>query len=230
MYCSNCGIQLLDGTHFCPSCGKPQQENLQTVQTQSMEPTWETCEIVLDKRHDFDGWKYWFCIEVLSPKGLYTTGKTREVLAGSHIFDFPSNRDKTGVAVHTKLINDLLADGWEPVSERGVTWWNYRFRRQVGKESQKICEIEVRQLKMSLIPLMVQFQFIAVTKGVEHNVVLESAVITLTKRNEGLFPDKSKTTPEVIQAYNNFTNQIVQAGWEPVKEIGKNWWNTQYSQ
>ena len=131
MFCIHCGTQIPDESVFCPKCGKPQKQDIQSNKSVEPEPSWEVCEIMYGKRHaGFQGPMFWFYAEVLGSKGLTTIGKTRELHGGSQFFEFPKSSDKMAVDIHTKLVNELLFDGWEPVTERGLTWWSYRFKRK----------------------------------------------------------------------------------------------------
>jgi hypothetical protein len=91
-----------------------------------------------------------------------------------------------GINIHTKLVNDLLADGWEPVSEKGLTWWSYRFRRKLGVIRPKMCEIDLHAIKLQLLPPLSESKFEAITLGVEKTVIMESPIM-IFKLNKGVF-------------------------------------------
>ena len=98
MFCIHCGMRLPDGAGFCSRCGKSQQQDIQNNIPAQLEPSWEICEIMFDKKHaGFEGQVYWFYAEVLGSKGLTTIGKTEELHGGSHFFEFPKNSDTLAI-------------------------------------------------------------------------------------------------------------------------------------
>lgn len=228
MFCIHCGSQLPDGSVFCSKCGKPQQHGIQNIA--QPEPSWEVCEIMFNKRHEgFHGPIFWFYAEVLGSKGLTIIGKTREVPGGSQFFEFPKNTDRMAVDIHTKLVTDLLAEGWEPVSEKGLTWWSYRFRRKAGSIKSKICEISYKIIRTQLIPVLMEIKFEAVLLGFEKTVIMESPILILKGIKAGMFAEESKSSPEAVQGLNDFVEQIIRAGWKLETERGNNWWNKRLS-
>jgi len=232
MFCIHCGTQLPDESVFCSKCGKPQQQSIQSNRPTQSESSWEACEIMFGKRHaGFSGPIYWFYAEVLGSKGLNIIGKTKEVPGGSQFFDFPKSSDKMAVLIHTKLVTDLLADGWEAVSEKGITWWSYRFRRKAGSiKPKKICEISYKVIRTQLIPTIMEIRYEATLLGFEKAVIMESPTITLKGIKAGMFAEQSKSPPEAVQGLNNFIEQLIRAGWELEKERGNNWWNKRLSE
>jgi hypothetical protein len=229
MFCIFCGTQLPDGAGFCSKCGKPQQQGIQNNIPAQLEPTWEVCEIMFDKRNaGIGGQVYWFYAEVLGSKGLSTIGKTEELHVGSHYFDFPKSSDRMAIDIHTKLVNNLLTEGWEPVTERGISWWSYRFRRRVGLITRRICEITLHTIKMQLIPTILEAKFEAVLLGFENTVIMESPIMIFKSFKEGVMREQNKSSPEVLRVHADLVNRIIQAGWDLEKENGKYWYNKRF--
>jgi hypothetical protein len=127
MYCIDCGVQLPEGARFCPSCGNPQQLSEQRAaaphspppasRSAETEERWDYCEIrysegLLHKN---------FEAVALGAKGSKTAGK---VLARKS--DDAGNVNRANVS---RLVNALIAAGWEP-QPKGSEWYAYRFRRR----------------------------------------------------------------------------------------------------
>ena len=131
MFCISCGTHLPDEANFCWKCGKPQKPGIQPNK-----PKWETCEIVSEKVRDggvFSGDYLRFWAEAIGSDGQYSAGESA-VFKGPYIVgypSFPNSDDQNTTVAHKTLIQKLVKDGWEPASDRGLNWWNYRFRRRV---------------------------------------------------------------------------------------------------
>lgn len=132
MYCWSCGNQLADDANFCPKCGKSQGHEGQLLGSSSTEDRWETCEIVFDHmQHLLAGAIFWFWARAIGPNGEYSAGNSRQIIVGSRFFDEPKMNDRETKMAHSGLVAELVSGGWEPTTERGPNWWNYRFRRCV---------------------------------------------------------------------------------------------------
>ena len=99
------------------------------------ESLWEICEIVFEKRADFlTGDVYWFLGKAKGYDGEYVAFKTKELPGGSRSFSAPRQNDKLAAAVHKKVVEQLLKDGWELTDNQPPNWWNNRFRRRIQSQ------------------------------------------------------------------------------------------------
>lgn len=106
---------------------------------------YEQCQIVWDcKIGILSSHEVWFWAQAIGPKGMYSAGESPhyEVFVW---WGYRFNKDNfapysshSGVRnkaqrVHTVLVNELVSKGWEPVAERGKSWWGFKFRRKVAR-------------------------------------------------------------------------------------------------
>ncbi len=86
---------------------------------------WETCQV--EAHPTLMNMRVHFTAEALGPRGVYTAATSRGVATASAGTD--------DIKQHGPVVNDLvktlMAQGWEPISERGPYWFSYRFRRRV---------------------------------------------------------------------------------------------------
>ena len=86
---------------------------------------WETCQI--EARPTMMNMRVYFTAEALGTRGVYTAAASRGVGTASGGTDVIK---KHGPVVQ-ELVNKLIAQGWEPMPDRGPYWFSYRFRRRV---------------------------------------------------------------------------------------------------
>lgn len=86
---------------------------------------WETCQI--EARPTLMNMRVHFTAEAIGPRGAYTVATSDGVGTASQGTDAMK---KQGPVVQ-KLVNKLIADGWEPLPDRGPYWFSYRLRRRV---------------------------------------------------------------------------------------------------
>lgn len=121
-YCTNCGIELPEGTRFCDECGARQRSRDERDQAprRTAEPDqWEYCEIVFRDK----AWKREFVAQGSGPAGL------RDILSVVAGFGAPKHGWLTGKSVE-EMVNKLVAAGWEP-QPKGTEWYSHRFRHSI---------------------------------------------------------------------------------------------------
>ena len=127
--CSKCKTDLHEYMNYCWNCGEPHKDGLQRANVQK-EPKYETCEILFDKDEKKSGWaspvmQFW--AKAIGSYGVYNTG---ESVYFKGALPPESDNDKALIA-HKLLVSKLIRDGWESTGDRGETWYNYRFRREI---------------------------------------------------------------------------------------------------
>jgi len=135
IYCSQCGKDHPDDANFCMKCGAPLGEGVQALW--QPEPQWEYCEIVFEElraggitRRE----KIQFWAKAIGLQGEYSAGTGPEVYADQTGWRriTSSGQDQTNyVPALNALIAQLSGQGWEPVPNKGSSWFSYKFRRQV---------------------------------------------------------------------------------------------------
>ena len=160
MFCINCGTQLPDDAKFCFKCGKPQDSGTRTGQPSSLpesvrfakspDTSIETCEIFWKETHQgWTGRRGIFYAEAISSQGKYT-------LTQSVLLENVDHRDPPGDKpqhndAHKSLIQALINDGWHPTGERGVNWWNTRFRREFNPQRAESEDVQIEREVMRII-------------------------------------------------------------------------------
>jgi hypothetical protein len=119
--CVQCGTELADSMKICFNCGKPQQ-----IMAGTSAPQWEYCEIEYELV-GLLGMSHRFLAKAVGPKGTYRAAESNVKISTN--FPHPAVRKDNQAC--DDLIRRLVADGWEPVSERGPEWFSHRFRRRV---------------------------------------------------------------------------------------------------
>ncbi len=140
-FCSTCGHELRDTDKFCSECATP----VSGVAVQVQPEHWEYCEIkyTFDKtpperkkaflRSYFDivfydeglGQKGIFRVPTSEPRGRITEGYEGK----PNEYNSPVSQMPEDVAACKALVNELAQLGWEPLAQKGASWWNYKFRR-----------------------------------------------------------------------------------------------------
>lgn len=128
-------VDVTVGGNFGPvtvAFGPKKPPAIHTVVVQE-EATWEQCRIVWKT---LDGGALsalgaMFIAEALGTGEPYVAGQSRVVAAAFG----PDERSSAHVQALNNLIGALTEVGWEPVSERGVEWYAYRFRRRQSRSS-----------------------------------------------------------------------------------------------
>lgn len=146
-FCSNCGHQLQDGGKFCSECGAavgapgfaappplPPPPGHAPPGPPAYMPTqaaaYETCEIKWRRTVSWPIYKFVFFGEAIGPSGMYNAGQSKAVSNLKSPISFGSSSHMGAMQKHVQeLVMLLTSQGWEPVPERGIAWWNYRFRR-----------------------------------------------------------------------------------------------------
>jgi hypothetical protein len=127
MYCPKCGTQFLQDAAFCHKCGTPVGQTIREAD----EPKWEYCEIVYNRKESLiSGTDFYFWAKAVGPNGQYAAGESPHA---NYWFGpgFPESSNSRHAQIHVQLIEKLVRDGWEPVADRGVEWFQLRFRRKV---------------------------------------------------------------------------------------------------
>ncbi|GIK63223.1 MAG: hypothetical protein BroJett018_10170 [Chloroflexota bacterium] len=139
MFCSNCGTQIPDDSNFCPKCGKPQRNGLNTT---SQEVRYERIvkiqQTVIKRKPDFFffiGGATWIYVAIaVGSQGQYEAARSPEFIEeGSWLFfDSNSSHDRNKKAkewAFDQLIRQLSVDGWESTGRDN--FGEYTFRRRV---------------------------------------------------------------------------------------------------
>lgn len=95
---------------------------------------WEYCEIV--HAVEWADGKEWFEAKALNVenKGRISHAPVQRFIRGETRLDMEEDRSKK---THQKLVDKLLADGWEEVIERRTRWFHLRLKRKKGSQVQK---------------------------------------------------------------------------------------------
>ncbi len=140
MRCTDCGAELQEGAAFCATCGRPQPGTAALTKRPEPAPQRETCEVVGQKvQQGFYGNRYRFMAEAFGPRGRYvaaSSAKHFSLMDGAMIrkedatdLEDPATRGGKALEALDDLIETLVAEGWEPIEERGPYWYSFRFRR-----------------------------------------------------------------------------------------------------
>ena len=122
MYCVNCGTELPDEANFCWKCGIAQPGASEVLAHK-----WEYCEILAEDA-SFRFWaRFRFSAKAVGPQGTYMAARSPETFSSPD----PYSSDRKHVAACDALVQKLVRDGWEPISEKGPRWYSYKFRRPV---------------------------------------------------------------------------------------------------
>jgi len=131
-FCSNCGHRLQDGDKFCSECGAtvgaPAFAPGAPVYAPAQAVAYETCEIKWRRRWSWPIYRFVFYAEAIGPRGMYDAGESPVVSNVRSLVSFGASMHKLHPYVQ-RLVTQLTAQGWEPVSDKGIAWWSYRFRR-----------------------------------------------------------------------------------------------------
>jgi len=130
MYCQKCGTRLPPGALYCFKCGAPVNTGKNQENSPNVEPQWEYCEIVFDKKQRLLYWEAFFWAKAISSDGVYEAAKS-PIVKKWDIPEVPKRDDQSYARIHNLLINQLIAEGWEHTGDRGEKWWNVRFRRNI---------------------------------------------------------------------------------------------------
>jgi hypothetical protein len=130
-HCTNCGHELREGDKFCSECGTV----VGGAAAQARPTVWDYCEIfeVYLRTDDFfsSASIYHFVAVAVTPtQDRYNAGESGE-------YGWKVYKTKKGI-LHpqdrlAELTQKLLADGWEPLSQKGENWYSYTFRRPVKR-------------------------------------------------------------------------------------------------
>jgi hypothetical protein len=134
MFCSGCGQNLPDAANFCQKCGKPQKPELKATGADAIESKYELCAIVYCTLESggFFSRKARFWAKAVGQTGVYNAGESDVFQAPNATTYSPDGRDKKTNACLNALITQLIAEGWEPISESGPDWFSHKFKRRIG--------------------------------------------------------------------------------------------------
>jgi len=94
------------------------------------EPGWSCCEIAHRAQYE-DAWSglEWFEAEGVGPEGRFSAGRSipRRFVRGEPMLAMGTESNR---AIHRRLLEALIAEGWEPVMERRLAWYAMRLRRR----------------------------------------------------------------------------------------------------
>jgi len=139
MFCSDCGTELPEEASFCWKCGKRQQSRDEADSQQQTQ--WEVCEIVYEARtRPFPASvvmsrvtspqvRLW--VQAIGPNGRYTAARSEVWCVSYSPESGPNSKDRKTIRELDQLIQTLVANGWEPTSEKGGGWFSHRFRRRL---------------------------------------------------------------------------------------------------
>lgn len=99
---------------------------------------WEYCQIRYTTYYNMGGGEHaglnlgllWFFAAAYGPNGRYEAAKSPETPFAREADGFPDKNNPSHLSLHQQLVDTLISDGWQPLSKRGTSWWQQRFRRR----------------------------------------------------------------------------------------------------
>jgi hypothetical protein len=96
------------------------------------EEGWEYCEIV--HAVDWNNQTEWFEAKAVESNASIDQTPLHHFVRGEPLFAMSDDQNKK---THRKLVDRLVADGWEEVMEHRATWFSLRLKRKKGVAAQK---------------------------------------------------------------------------------------------
>jgi hypothetical protein len=118
------------GNHHC---GKE-------ISSTTSEDNWEFCQIqaTWNTSPFCFNCKCQFWADAIGKKGQYNAGESPIYIVAGNGWrlsnpptGFSSGGKKKSAEAHNSLVNQLISDGWEPLPDRGQSWWQNRFKRKI---------------------------------------------------------------------------------------------------
>jgi len=221
--CKGCGGSYDNNFQFCPHCGraKPEQESLKVQVSVSLQDKWEICKIYMGNWNDglgvFEIRQFW--AEAIGPNGKYLAGESeafRHYLNPNYSAAY--HEDTYVDRYHTVLVNRLATDGWEAIPSSGE-WWQIQFRRRVDENNPKPWTLwfvspHSSGIKKSCFTL-------GRIKGTKKTITGKDSpnweFHSLSREFKIGLLGKIEQSEESIKVLEEFVQQMISEGFEPVK-------------